>query len=63
VCGVSLQEREGKSFTMVKPLGTISHAFDALETGEIPIETKIVCFTMELCNNHAMREVVGPVSI
>jgi hypothetical protein len=25
--------REGKSFTMVKPLGTVSHAFDALEMG------------------------------
>jgi hypothetical protein len=32
--------------------------------GEIPIETKIVCFTMELCNKSCNeREVVGPVSI
>jgi hypothetical protein len=31
--------------------------------GEIPIETKIVCFTMELCNKSSNeREVVGPLS-
>jgi hypothetical protein len=31
--------------------------------GEIPIERKIVCFTMELCNKSCNeREVVRPVS-